>query len=108
MKCPDCDGGIMIASHVAYANKPHGYNVPMNCLRCNGTGIVDDRTPEWMKAGEALRQSRLKANRILRDEAARLGMDASTLSRMERGVIEPYSFGLSPEALAEIEAFLPA
>lgn len=91
MTCPDCKGEkITIADHVRYADGTSGYGVTMPCLRCKGAGEVDDRTPEWIVAGNAMRDARVnRGYRTLRDEAKRRGMDVVTLSKMERGVIEP-------------------
>jgi hypothetical protein len=92
MICPDCKGeGKEIASHVSYSDGRCGFNVPLKCLRCDGSGAVDDSTPEWIEAGRRMRDARVNAKpyRNLSTEAKRRGMDVVTLSRMERGVIEP-------------------
>lgn len=44
---------------------------------------------EWIATGRKMRDARVSSRRILREEAARRGMDVVTLSRMEMGKIEP-------------------
>jgi hypothetical protein len=90
MTCPDCRGtGTTVASHVSYADGTGASNVTIKCTRCHGTCEVDDRTPEWIKAGESMRLRRILANRSLREEAKRRGITAQELSRMEFGKVEP-------------------
>ena len=91
MICPDCKGEkTTIASHVSYSDGAHGYGVPCPCLRCRSTpGEVDDRTPQWIEAGRALKAARMKPYRNLLTEAKRRGVDVTILSRMELGYIEP-------------------
>jgi hypothetical protein len=92
MLCPDCNGKkITIASHVSYANGKHGYNVPLKCSRCDGTGEVPDVMADWMRRGAIMRDRRLYDGpyRTLGAEARRLGITAVELSQMEMGKIEP-------------------
>ena len=92
MICPDCQGeGVEVAAHVLYADGSCGFGVPLRCSRCEGKGAVDDRTPEWVKQGRAMRDARVHSTpyRSQRDEAKRRGMDVVTLSRMEMGKIRP-------------------
>jgi hypothetical protein len=92
MQCPDCKGtGKTVASHVSYADGRHGYNVPLKCTRCEGSGDVPEQMVAWIEVGRKMREARVngKPYRNLYQEAERRGMHAATLSRMERGVIEP-------------------
>jgi uncharacterized protein (DUF2461 family) len=92
MKCPDCHGkGEEVAYHVSYSNGTGAFYVPMKCDRCKGSGFVDDRTPEWKALGRQMRDARVngKPYRNLVEEAKRRGLSIVTLSRMERGVIQP-------------------
>ncbi len=91
MQCPECKGTkTTIATHVRYADGSSRWGVEMKCLRCQGIGEVDDRTPEWIRIGRAMRDKRVNEDRrILRDEAKRRGIDVVTLSQMECGCIEP-------------------
>jgi len=89
------------------------------CTTCNGTGKVcglfpvwregtpeSERKPiieltchhcegrlweckEWIKQGEILHEKRIERRLLLKNAARLLNIDCRTLSRMERGVIEP-------------------
>jgi hypothetical protein len=92
MKCPDCKGvGRYVISHVHYADGSGRSNVPMKCSRCKGKGKVPDEMADWIATGERMRLARLqgKPYRSLWEEAARRGMKAITLSKMEFGKIKP-------------------
>ncbi len=90
MICPRCKGSKTItASHVAYADGSHGYEVPLSCDQCGGAGEVSDEMTEWIRAGEAMRQDRLARQMTLREEAKRRGLTPVELSRMEFGKVKP-------------------
>lgn len=90
MICPECRGEkLIIASHVRFANGSGASNVLMDCVRCAGTGDCSDEMAEWMRVGEAMRKARLSIYRSLSEEAARRGMTAMQLSKMEHGKIKP-------------------
>lgn len=90
MKCPDCENGFTIASHVRYADGTGAFGVQMECDRCQGTGFAPDEMAAWIAKGREMRDRRVNIDRrTLREEAKRRGVDVVTLSKMERGVIEP-------------------
>ena len=63
--------------------------IEFSCELCEGTGKIDDEKIEWILQGMKLRESRLLQNISLRKAAKMLNMDASNLSKMERGIIKP-------------------
>lgn len=83
--CPQCDGfGKIFGTCFHYAVK--------FCDLCKGTGTVSDITLLWHKRGEALRAYRVKVLGLgLRKAAEKFNVDASNLSKMERGIIKPYN-----------------
>lgn len=98
MKCPECSGtGRTIAAHVSYADGSSGYGVEFPCLRCGGKTEVPDQAAEWIKRGRVMRDRRVHGvpYRNLCDEAKRRCIDVVTLSRMERGAIEPVEEALA-------------
>ena len=80
--CPSCQGFGQV-----YSN-----NKIINCGLCNGTGALADKNELWRKQGKSLKYHRLYVVQIgLRKSAKLLGVDASNLSKMERGIIKPYN-----------------
>ena len=87
MICPACQGkkkilGLFPIKDGECFNPPI---VEVSCSHCNGTGVVDDKTPQWIKEGEKLREARLHADMNLRDASKSLNVDVSHLSHMELG-----------------------
>ena len=89
MKCPDCENGVRIASHVSFSDGTRGYGVPLKCTRCDGTAVVSGEMADWIARGRLLKEKRLNPYRTLHQEARRRGISAMTLSDMELGKIEP-------------------
>ena len=93
MICPSCNGTKKIfalfpiwADSVPEKDRKIYADIP--CHDCNN-GEVDDRYNEWLLIVKSMKAERISRKITLRKEAARRGMDASILSKMERGFIKP-------------------
>lgn len=62
---------------------------------------VSERTPNNLKTGRNVRKARERAKISLRSMASAIGVDAATLSRLERGVGE-----WTVELVKKVEAML--
>jgi hypothetical protein len=86
--CPDC-GGRKVTLGFVDAFSPSGDCVGTlirgDCCLCNGEGVISVDRNAQIIAGEELRADRLRRNVSIREEAARLGISPSELSRRERG-----------------------
>lgn len=91
MECPDCKGGGKVIGLFAIRADGGGCDPcrEFQCFRCDGSGTVPDETAAWMATGKAMRDDRRSRNNTLRKEAAERRMEASELSAMERGRVEP-------------------
>lgn len=86
--CTSCDGfGKHFSRPIIVKGKTK--IIEMQCDLCNGTGKIEDEKIDWIIKGEELKKYRLRKNFSIREAARVLGMDASNLSKMERGVIKP-------------------
>jgi hypothetical protein len=56
---------------------------------CEGKGTLPECVAKWHPYGERLKAERIHRRMTLRAAAKHLGMDASNLSKMERGIIAP-------------------
>lgn len=56
---------------------------------CDGTGLLPDHIGKWQPYGERLKAERIHRGLTVRTAAKYLGIDASNLSKMERGLIAP-------------------
>jgi hypothetical protein len=88
MKCPDCKGKKVI---FGFGCGRGVCLVPMTlpCPRCNGIGKVPGIMKEWIKTGGKYRKRRILRSISIRERADQLGIDPSTLIRMELGYIKP-------------------
>ena len=84
MKCPQCMG---FGDCVTF----HG-DVICLCDLCKGTGTITTKHILWRIRGRQIKNRRIAAKLQLRQAARFLGVDASNLSKMERGVIAPISY----------------
>ena len=82
MKCPQCEGAREIIRLLCI---PCSEDATIPCPDCDGTGIVSDEHPQWLIEGQALKQRRIAAKITARKLAKVLGIDASDLSKMQRG-----------------------
>jgi hypothetical protein len=57
----------------------------IECDICKGTGIFPDYYDYLPEKGKAMKDDRINRMVHLRDEVLRTGIDARTLSRMEKG-----------------------
>lgn len=81
--CPQCKGfGVVFASFAFH-------QLRLTCDMCDGIGKVDDAKIQWRTLGAIIKGRRLAARMTLRAAATYHGMDASNLSKMERGCICP-------------------
>lgn len=86
--CTSCDGFGKHFSRPIIKDKEI-IIVERKCDLCNGNGGITDKRLEWVLQGEKLKEYRLGMNVSLRKAARILNMDASNLSKMERGIIKP-------------------
>ncbi len=84
VKCWSCDGSGI--SSLAQFNTA-GINIP--CERCGASGECLEIMREWENTGKAYRAERQLNNSTLREWAEKLGVSVVTLSRAERGIIDP-------------------
>lgn len=83
VKCPDCNGK---KRGIVHLNTVSGGRFEVrDCTFCEGTGFVRGHKAEKWREGEALRHDRKLRGLTLRQEAARLGISPSELSRREWG-----------------------
>lgn len=86
--CTSCDGfGKHFSRPILIKGKVE--IIELKCELCNGTGKIKDEKIDWIIKGQKLREYRLEKEITLRKAAKMLGMDASNLSKMERGIIKP-------------------
>lgn len=89
-ECPVCSGtGKLLGVFPVYAEDvPQADRKPcieFDCMKCGGTGKVT-ATQLWrIAAGNLSKQERLSRDMTLREEAERLGILPSELSRLENG-----------------------
>jgi hypothetical protein len=81
MTCPQCLGEKLIRA----AFKQIG----IDCDMCNGKGSVPKEKLLDIKKGFALKKIRILKRLTLRDASKIYKIDATELSKMERGVIRP-------------------
>lgn len=79
--CPQCRGFKIILNF-------HGQSLGQ-CDMCEGAGVMPECAPRWHAYGGRLKAERIYRRMTLRAAAKHLGMDASNLSKMERGIIAP-------------------
>ena len=89
--CPDCGGlGKQVAMFPRYApGTPASEKrrvIELKCPLCGGRGEIDDATKRRREKGALLRKERLDRGMGLRQEAERLGISASELSKREQGI----------------------
>ncbi len=88
IRCTSCDG---FGKHFSRPIKTDsGIKIlEFKCELCNGKGKIKDKKIDWVIKGNKLKEYRLKKNISLRVAAQILRIDASNLSKMERGIIKP-------------------
>lgn len=79
--CPQCRGFKIILNF-------YGQNLG-RCDMCEGIGMLPEGVAKWHPYGERLKAERIHRRMTLRASAEHLGIDASNLSKMERGIIAP-------------------
>lgn len=80
--CPQCHGFGWIGDAFG--------RVHMDCELCHKTGEVSDRHALWISRGKWMKNYRLDVMMLtLREAARKYHVDASNLSKMERGIISP-------------------
>lgn len=86
--CTSCDG---FGKHFSRPLLIDGRvtTLELKCELCNGTGKISDEKIDWIIKGQNIKRQRLDKQISLRKAAKILGMDASNLSKMERGIIKP-------------------
>jgi hypothetical protein len=80
-RCPQCHGFKIILNF-------HGQSLGQ-CDMCEGAGTLPEHVAKWRPYGVRLKAERIRRRMTLREAANHLNMDASNLSKMERGIIAP-------------------
>lgn len=83
--CPRCDGRKQVWVHLNYGPERPGKWTWIDCHQCDGTGQLDDWEIDAIAVGEAIADDRKARLQALREEAAEIGCDAPTLSKVEHG-----------------------
>lgn len=84
IKCQQCDGTGRIFF------RPNAKVPYTDCDLCKGSGGYEGNIL-WIIQGSKIRDFRIGNNYTLRECASRFEIDASNLSKMERGAIKPDS-----------------
>lgn len=98
MICPDCKGQKEVTAHINYGPDGRGgcrggWKV-VPCMRCKGVGEVADEQAAWIEEGKRIRELRVRGPegyRNLIEQARIVGIDFVTLSKMECGLVKPYT-----------------
>lgn len=85
--CPACEG-ICESPGIVCGNLGCRH-VMLKCSLCGGLGNVTPVQHARYLRGQELRKRRVEQNKTLRQEADRLGITQSELSKMEQGLIDP-------------------
>lgn len=88
MICPECNGKKAIDILPKYGGDGK-IITSIPCNRCEESGEVPDIQEIWIHLGKSLREERRSRGKTLREEAKMLGIDIVTLSKAERGMINP-------------------
>lgn len=83
IQCWDCGGAGVFSA------KRNTAGVDIQCDRCGGAGKCPAIMREWQLLGAAYAEDRQRNDRSLREEAKLRGYDVVTLSKAERGIIDP-------------------
>lgn len=87
IKCPLCSNG-KVRGHRDYRDahgKRRGEWFASDCGLCQGTSLVNASKAAPFIRGEAIRDKRIESGINVRQEAVRLGLTPSELSRLENG-----------------------
>ena len=84
MRCPVCEGRK--AGEAILCGHGHCQIKTVVCEFCRGTGEVEEQRVMAYQEGRRRRNDRVARGVSLRQEAARLGISAMELGRIERGV----------------------
>lgn len=84
LTCPMCEGRK--ESEAVLCGHGHCQIKMVKCSLCEGAGQVTEDHAERYREGRRRRDDRVARGKSLREEANRLGISASALSRIERGV----------------------
>ena len=81
MICPECHGrGKILTRHK---------DIVLECQFCASTGEITEEQSGWVTEGRKLKDVRMEKRLSLHKAARKLGIQALTLSSMERGMIPP-------------------
>jgi RecJ-like exonuclease len=80
-QCPQCEGHGWIGFSV---NPIH-----LECDLCKGTGSIDAQTTLNRATGQAYKAARIARRETLIGYSNRMHLDPETVSKAERGVIDP-------------------
>ena len=82
--CPQCKG----IGYIFGLLPP----IALKCDFCKGEGLVSDQQLLQRMQGGKIKEWRIKQEMTLRQAARKYNIDASNLSKMERGVIKPRAY----------------
>jgi hypothetical protein len=88
--CPDCQGKKVVVANLG--------KIVIDCYRCAGSGLVDSRSPAWIREGSAMKAIRIKRRAKLINVSRKLSIPFVILSNMELGIIKP-----KPEIYKELK-----
>ena len=82
--CPECKGKKQVV--IFFCTYPGMGVVP--CHVCDGKGTIENEQLKMKEFGEQVKADRIKRKVLLRDEAKRLNIDVTKLSKLERGLLK--------------------
>ena|SRR3990167_153396 len=100
MECPDCKGkkesfgigcgdqGCRLKIFGIGCGDQGCRLIEMKCFRCKGIGKISQEMMKWIETGKKIRETRLKKDISLREEAKRLNMLPTFYSDIESGRVE--------------------
>lgn len=86
MTSPNCDGQKQTYAHVR-TSTGGGWRW-LKCHTCDGVGTITVEQAHRIAEGERRREDRKSRMMTLREEAARLGISPTELSRIENGRVD--------------------
>lgn len=89
IKCPQCEGFGRVFFAFPFTRKAAE---GMPCPLCAGAGTAAGEFKIWKERGALLKARRISSGLTLREAANHFSIDASNLSKMERGLMKPTAY----------------